>query len=464
MPLSPYTVTSNFGDSTLLFNTQTLAFASLDLPLHILESTINDAQPTSDGIVQRLIKYGFIYSDTDDVADVAYDDFLYDFRKSRYGPQPLVVYISPTLSCNATCSYCFQREIRRPTHSSPEPNMSALAEFIARELVDANSLKVTWFGGEPLLRPQFIENATSNLRRVCEQLGKPFRATMVSNGLLLSRDQAALLDSCGVENLQISLDGPEDIHNWIGRRDAKRGFRTIIDNILELPRSIRVGLRVNVSKDNLLHITTLIDQLRDAGINELSGIRLDFPLVYDFVSKFEGASYDTGTSYSLPSAKFAYLQLQFLAYAEAQGFVVDPEDILISGSPQCHAIREKGFAVWPNGNITRCIHDVTTPEGIQLSSTMDEVRSANSLRQYSASEVFSSAPCKTCFYLPMCGGSCLHSRLNGVHPPFSCPPSKYTMPDRMRWYEALQRGEPCPIEHMKEDIIRRAEELLSELQ
>jgi uncharacterized protein len=275
---------------------------------------------------------------------------------------------------------------------------------------------------------------------------------MVTNGLLLTPENANLLEKCKIDRLQISLDGTEETHNSIGRRDGKRGFSDIINNILNLPKTIQVAVRINVSRANLKTLPQLLDNLADLGLSQ-KNITLDLPLVYNFSIENENARYQTTNGYVLPNAEYGTLQLRLLAYAKKLGFNIDREDILIPGASQCHAVRSQGYSVWPDGSVTRCIHEVSTPEGLTIDDPHLDITHAPSQQKWLTTEIFEDGNCRSCHFLPMCGGSCLHGRFLGLQPPASCPPSKLTMPHRMQWYEAELAGEPCPIDADREKLV-----------
>jgi len=206
-------------------------------------------------------------------------------------------------------------------------------------------------------------------------------------------------------------------------------------------------------KKNLGSIPQLLDDLKSDGLVR-SNIFIHFPLVCDFSIDNPNTNY-MDTEYVLPNELYGEAQLSLQIYATKLGFQIQMDDVLIPGQPLCHAIRSKGYSIWPNGSITRCIHEVDTPENSNISKLDNDVDCAPSLKKWTMAEVFESGPCRTCFYLPMCGGSCVHVRFKGVDPPKSCPPSKWTIKKRMQWYESNASGERIPIEIDRDKLINR---------
>ncbi|WP_289963661.1 radical SAM protein, partial [Faecalibaculum rodentium] len=126
-------------------------------------------------------------------------------------------------------------------------------------------LNITWYGGEPTLCIDIIEEFTKKLR---ESFGSDnLNSTIVSNGYLLDRSLAIRLKECGVSAVQITIDGPKHIHDM--RRKLKSGegtFEKILKNIEEIFSILQVTIRVNVDKTNLKNAMDLLSYLNEKGI------------------------------------------------------------------------------------------------------------------------------------------------------------------------------------------------------
>jgi len=446
--VSQFSVFENYGDSTIAFNTLTKEFLCLEMDYKSFQIGL-ESDTLPEDIKEKLSAGSFLVSDGHD----EYDDFLLSYRNVRYGSQNLVVYITPTLKCNAACEYCFQRDIRPGLPHSEGPKPEKIIMFIASKIKDAMGLKITWFGGEPLLKSKYIDHMSKNLISLAEMAKKPYSASMVTNGMFLDEDRINMLLRSKIYRLQISLDGSEEVHNSIGRKDGTRGYREIINNVKNLPDQIKVSLRVNVSRKNVATIPDLLDDLVANGLNK-PNINIHFPLVYDYSIDSSISNYSDPENYMIPNRLFGEAQLHLEAYAKKLGFYIDMDDILIAGQPLCHAIKSKGYSIWPDGSITRCIHEVDTPENLNIEDEFSNADKTPSLQKWTMAEVFSTGPCRKCFYLPICGGSCVHERFQGVEPPISCPPSKWTLRDRMRWYEAAAEGKLPPFQIDREQLMK----------
>ena len=133
--------------------------------------------------------------------------------------------ICPTVNCNFRCTYCYQHHVGRLMSADVQDRLIA---FLNRQQPVVSSLFVTWFGGEPLLGFDVIQQLTPRLRALVPDAA--YSAHIITNGSLLTRDISTRLVDLGVESAQVTLDGPRTRHKE--RRPLARGQSTF-DRILE---------------------------------------------------------------------------------------------------------------------------------------------------------------------------------------------------------------------------------------
>ena len=115
--------------------------------------------------------------------------------------------IAPTISCNFRCPYCFEEGHKYNTMT--QDVVIKTIEFINKKTEKAKSIHVSWYGGEPLLRPDIIGSITKEINRE----GKHYQAAIVTNGYFLDKKMAIFLKEQNVTHAQVTVDGPPDIHN-----------------------------------------------------------------------------------------------------------------------------------------------------------------------------------------------------------------------------------------------------------
>lgn len=128
--------------------------------------------------------------------------------------------LSVTESCNLRCRYCgysgnYDNERSHSERSmSPETGRKAIDWFVRfiepqRATNPRKQFGLTFYGGEPLLN---LETVWAVLEYVDQRHPQLFLPTLTTNGLLLTRETAALLARHRVLT-NISLDGPQEEHD-----------------------------------------------------------------------------------------------------------------------------------------------------------------------------------------------------------------------------------------------------------
>jgi radical SAM protein with 4Fe4S-binding SPASM domain len=120
-------------------------------------------------------------------------------------------------------------------------------------------------GGEPFLR-QDIFTILEDLK------SRGFDTYILSNGTLINRAKAMALAKLGVKGVQISIEGPEDIHDAIrgpGSFSASlKGVRNLLDAGIELT------FNTTLSDMNVRHFKDVIDLASSLGVQRLGFSRL----------------------------------------------------------------------------------------------------------------------------------------------------------------------------------------------
>jgi uncharacterized protein len=180
-------------------------------------------------------------------------------------------YLCPTYKCQLRCGYCFELWLYKKGEDYMERQMSepiADAAFDAMGRIQPDPRKIrtiTLFGGEPLL----AENV-GIVSYMLEQCRRQNYASVsaITNGVDLESYLHLLgRDSGRIGFLQITLDGPAEIHN--GRRYGPNNegtYEAITANVSRaLETGAHVSIRTNVDQTNLPHIDALAKLYHDKG-------------------------------------------------------------------------------------------------------------------------------------------------------------------------------------------------------
>jgi len=133
----------------------------------------------------------------------------------------------------------------------------------AYDVTFSSSFNIT--GGEPFLRQDIIP--------VLEELAdKRIDAYLLSNGILITKDKAEVLSRLGVKGVQVSIEGPEKIHDAIrGKGSLKRslsGIQCLLD------AGIEVTMNTTLSDINATYFPDVIALASSIGVQKLGFSRL----------------------------------------------------------------------------------------------------------------------------------------------------------------------------------------------
>jgi radical SAM protein with 4Fe4S-binding SPASM domain len=120
-------------------------------------------------------------------------------------------------------------------------------------------------GGEPFLHRDIFE-ILEELRR------RHFDVYVLSNGTLVDSDKAKLLSWLGIRGVQVSIEGPEEIHDSIRGRGSFSSSLKGIGHLLDA--GIRVGLNVTLSDINADHFGDMVLLSDSLGVQSLGFSRL----------------------------------------------------------------------------------------------------------------------------------------------------------------------------------------------
>jgi len=175
-----------------------------------------------------------------------------------------------TERCNLRCTHCYQTgkgtyemslwEIKTAI-SEIDEMFRAWSEAYGIEF--SPSFNIT--GGEPLLHGDIFE--------IIEVLRmRNFDIYLLSNGTLLNEEKAKLLSRLGVRGVQVSIEGPEKIHDSIR---GKGSFSASLKGIgYLLDAGIKVTLNVTLSDINAGHFMDVISLSSSLGVQKLGFSRL----------------------------------------------------------------------------------------------------------------------------------------------------------------------------------------------
>jgi radical SAM protein with 4Fe4S-binding SPASM domain len=166
---------------------------------------------------------------------------------------PFVIIFAITGRCNLKCKHCVAKDSWKNEVLSTEEIFD-----IIRQLVKIKVFHMSIFGGEPFIREDFFD--------IIKFLNKhPISITINTNGMLITKEIAQKLVTIkNIKRYDVSLDGPEIIHEKIR---GKGSFNATISGILNLISfGSNVMLSVTINKINLRNLKDIVMIGKELGV------------------------------------------------------------------------------------------------------------------------------------------------------------------------------------------------------
>lgn len=297
--------------------------------------------------------------------------------------------ILPTTACNARCYYCFEQGVKRVTMTEETANQ--VIGFILSHCGKNRRVSIEWFGGEPTVAMNRIDQICAGLRNN----GIDYISTMVTNGYLFDEEVVKKAKNLWHLNvMQICVDGTEQSYNKIkAYPDASLSpYQRVMHNIgLLLNQGIRVGLRMNFDVGNYHEFKDLLDDVlnrfgRDENLNVSA-----FPVIGEYPDT-EG-KIQHGSDEWLTDKRY-----ELGALSETYGLRHQKTELPSLNLQTCIAYHDNHVVVRPDGGISRCAElfdDADLIGNIQEGiSRLDIVKSWKAVADYDF--------CKKCILFPTC--------------------------------------------------------------
>lgn len=265
--------------------------------------------------------------------------------------QDFFIQLHLTERCNLRCRHCYQTGGRTAELSLAEiiAVLDEVAEMLAEwseayGLEFSPSCNVT--GGEPLLREDLFEI-------IAAMTARGFAVYLLTNGTLIDAARAQRLAGLGVKGVQVSLEGPEEVHEQIRGKGSFAASRLGVSQLLAA--GLTVTLNATLSEMNGGHFREMVEYANRLGVQRLGFSRL----------------VPSGRGLGLVDRMLTPERLQEI-YAEI--FAMTPKDLeIVTGDPVASRLRSSsggaelgsvatggcaaglsGLTLLPDGTVTPC--------------------------------------------------------------------------------------------------------------
>lgn len=404
--LSCYNNIFRLDSGYILYNSLTgdlikLSLYQYEMVDKIFRDVVSIGTSPDSELLSLFIETGFIVEDDVDEFGVAENKYLYTIASE----EKLFLCIAPTMKCNLSCSYCFQKNTDKVGRMS-EKVMRSLIDFVDQKMKSCDTLIVQWFGGEPLLEMDIISCLAFEFIHICKKYNKVYYSDIITNGILLNRLAVDTLSRMGVKAIQITLDGlPKTFsgRKHITLEKSDEFYRFVLDNTKYILDSIgSLIVRINVDRDNIREAEQVVKLFSDKNVIDE---RIDFRL--GFLNTERGVV-ECIPHECLSMGEFNLEEERFRAFIKAKGYHV-------FGKPwakeyPCTAVMKNAFTVDPLGRIGKCIPSIGTDQYVFSDLGADHTLLMNQtsadVYPFSDFNPYRDELCGKCPIIPLCMGSC----------------------------------------------------------
>lgn len=334
------------------------------------------------------------------------------------------LYINITGQCNLSCYYCINKESRKKKKHQQFTKKRVLKVFKALDFLKTQksvrlSDTITLTGGEPLLcSKQILEAIFIQAKK------RNFQISFISNGTLIAEKKHLLRKySDIISRFQITIDGPENIHNKIRvwPECPKKSFNKVILGIkFLLTNKIPVTIRINVNRKNLEHLPRLIYDFQKMNWINQKKIKFHLAKIDNYFQKnkynYEKSSELLKDVLALKNKKAVSFIIKNFSYP---GIIKSIIDILVRKNLEqikvdnlyCSSLKNKSFTFAPDKKIYACFlspgEDVFAIGGYDPKFKLNK-KKVSFLQNRTAENLKKCSACPAMFY---CRGGCPYAAL-----------------------------------------------------
>jgi len=382
----------------------------------------------AEGIVGYLSRRGLLVeAGTDE-----YRHFQLTFGRQHYRTDVLELCLLSSEDCNFRCKYCYEK--------FQQGTMKPWVREGVRKLVEARApslrhLTVGWFGGEPLYGFEAIEDLAPFFMDLAEEHSIQYHGDMTTNGYLLTPEVSEKLLAWGINNFQITLDGPADTHNRSRpTRTGEDTFVTILSNLEAMSYmdpEFRVAARVNFDRENEPRLEEFLDVFEQR-------LRKDprFQLRFRPVGRWGGENDENLDVCDHEDGN--HLRLRWERRARERGLATadDLNRQNRAGSSTCYAAKPYHFIVGADGRLMKCTVMLDSREENVVGRMTREGNTELDMSRLAlwTEPAFEHRPkCRKCVFLPVCQAcSCPAAKVDGD---VKCPPIRTHFKDQLKAVE-----------------------------
>ncbi len=318
-------------------------------------------------------------------------------NRIKYSRRSASFTIHLSYGCNMKCSYCYQNDIKAniSIDDKTERDLYSFFEKVKKQN-ELEVIDIVFIGGEPLLFASLMFRMIEKIQTIFSE--QEIRYGIVTNGTLFNASIINKLKETTWSYIQVTLDGPKDVHNEQRMFKNGRGsFSTIVEGIQKCNEAnLPVVININVGKNNYNLVSDLLSYLQSHNIRNQVQFSYIFECAGDLRSKNSIADFSEDYWYEAHTI------------AKQYGYHFSPFYRL--SYMVCGSCRVNDFIISPDGKLYKCISGIGTDE--YFLSDINDYATETYWKRLSQFVEYDNLKekCYQCKFEIVCGGWCRYKK------------------------------------------------------
>ena len=414
MKVSRYTFFFKDNDECYIYNSLSNALIKIDEESYqsLEEADKGKAGIDNDAYDDELLK---VLAERNFITDNDDDDYLklksiIMAQRGQHGSMHLT--LAPTMDCCFRCHYCFEK-YKTKTYMTTDVMDAIIAHVKCHQ--DLKSIKITWFGGEPLMALPQIEQFYDKFKPVWGD--RPYDSNVITTGYHIDKEAVRVLDKVGVKSVQITLDGGRETHNRV-KHFAGSGdtFGRVLDNVQlynDLSPDVNIVFRVNLTMDN----ADEYEPLQEMILSRFSGRKMIAIAPAFVMDRSLNGCKSKAALFSRRQCSEYILKLARKGIDST--FIRYPSPFFY----ECAIRNNVAISFDPEGYAYKCWELIGNKEfaigRLDADGHIADINTKMLNRQLYGADPFEDPACMECKYLPICNGGCpinrIENKFDGGH-------------------------------------------------